>query len=140
MTPLPDTAPDGFSLPPRGSYAVVNGLNLYYEVQGTSAPLVLLHGGINPGNVTGPNLEKLAESRQVILPHMQGHGHTRDIDRPLRCETMADDVAALIQHLALGQADLLGYSMGAGVALQTAIRHPERVRKLVLIPIAIKKP
>lgn len=119
-------------------YAPVNGLDLYYEVHGTGEPFVLIHGGILPSNITGPTLERLAETRQVIVPHMQGHGHTPDIDRPLCYETMADDVAALIEHLELGQVDLMGYSMGAGVALQTAIRYSGRVRRLVLVARAMQ--
>lgn len=116
-----------------GRFAPVNGLNLYYEIHGSGEPLILLHGGVTPQQVLGANLTELSGSRQVIAVHLQGHGHTRDIDRPLRCETMADDIAALIAHLGLAQADLMGYSLGGGVALQTAIRHPALVRKLVVV-------
>jgi pimeloyl-ACP methyl ester carboxylesterase len=117
----------------KGSYASVNGLNVYYEVHGTGEPLILLHGGIGGNEMFGPNLPALAETRQVIAVNLQGHGHTADIDRPLRFEFMADDLAALLAHLHIPRADVLGYSLGAGVALQTAIRHPEVVRKLVVI-------
>ncbi|HEY0736286.1 MAG TPA: alpha/beta hydrolase [Herpetosiphonaceae bacterium] len=122
----------------NGKYAPVNGLNMYYEIHGSGEPLILLHGGVIPSGVLGANLEELVKHRQVITPHMQAHGHTRDIDRPLRTETMADDIAALIAHLGLAQVDLMGYSMGGGVALQTAIRHPALVRKLVVVSTAMR--
>lgn len=119
---------------PRGQYASVNGLNLYYEIYCTGQPLVLLHGGLGTVEMLlGPFLPPLVASRQLIAVELQAHGHTADIDRPLSFEAMADDIGALIQHLGLETADVLGYSLGGGVALQTAIRHPEVVRKLVLL-------
>ncbi|MGE5378338.1 MAG: alpha/beta fold hydrolase [Bacteroidota bacterium] len=121
-----------------GRYASINGLNLYYEVHGSGKPLVLLHGGVSASEAFGPNIKRLAETRQVIAVHMQGHGHTRDIDRPLRFESMADDVAALIDHLDIERADVLGYSMGGNAALQTAIRHPGKVGKLVVVSAPMK--
>lgn len=117
----------------EGKYASVNGLELYYEVHGTGEPLVLLHGGLGGVVDFAQVIPALAETRQVIAVELQGHGHTADIDRPLSFEAMADDIAALIESLGLEQADVLGYSLGGGVALQTAIRHPEAVRKLVVI-------
>ena len=122
----------------EGKYASVNGLNLYYEIHGIGEPIILLHGGIGASEMFGPNLTRLAQSRQVIAVHLQGHGRTLDIDRPLHYETMADDIAALINHLGFRHADLMGYSLGGGVALQTAIRHPQRVRKLVVISVPMK--
>ena len=123
-----------------GSYASVNGLDLYYEVHGSGPPLVLLHGGLATIDLMfGPVLPTLAATRQVIAIELQAHGHTADIDRPLRFEQMADDVAALLQHLALTGADILGYSLGGGVALQTAIRHPHLVRRLVLVSTVFKR-
>ena len=116
----------------RGNYAEVNGLNMYYEIHGTGQPLVLLHGAYMTIDLMGEIVPVLAESRQLIAVELQGHGHTADIDRPLSYELMADDIAALIEHLAFEKADLFGYSMGGGVALQVAIRHPEVVRKLVV--------
>ena len=116
----------------RGNYAEVNGLNMYYEIHGTGRPLVLLHGAYMTIDLMGEIVPALAESRQVIAVELQGHGRTADIDRPLSYELMADDIAALIEHLAFEKADLFGYSMGGGVALQVAIRHPEVVRKLVV--------
>jgi pimeloyl-ACP methyl ester carboxylesterase len=117
----------------KGSYASVNGLNMYYEIHGTGEPLVLLHGGVGAIEMFGEVLPLLAEGRQVIAVDLQAHGRTADMDRPLRFERMADDIAALIRHLDLEKADVMGYSLGGGVALRTAIQHPEVVRKLVLV-------
>jgi pimeloyl-ACP methyl ester carboxylesterase len=117
----------------RGSYATVNGLELYYEVSGSGQPLVLIPGGLMTIEMMGPLIPALATTRQVVAVEPQAHGHTPDIDRPLTYEQMADDVAALIEHLRLGSADVLGFSVGAGIALQTAIRHPDAVRKLVVV-------
>lgn len=115
-----------------GRYAEVNGLRLYFEVHGTGAPLALLHGGVAGLAMLGAILPALAATRQVIAVELQGHGRTADVDRPLRYETMADDIAALLAHLGIERADVMGYSLGGGVALQTAIRHPDRVRQLVV--------
>lgn len=120
-------------------YASVNGLDLYYEIHGSGQPLVLLPGGFMTIAATGEIVPLLAASRRVIGVELQGHGHTADVERPLRFELMADDIAALIQHLGFERADLLGHSLGGGVALQTAIRHPEVVRKLVLASAAFKR-
>ncbi len=116
-----------------GKFAPVNGLKLYYEMDGSGQPLVMLHGGVGASEMFGANLMALAANRRVIAVHLQAHGRTGDIDRPLSYELMADDISAMLKYLKIGQADILGYSMGGGVALQTAIRHPEMVRKLVLI-------
>ena len=120
-------------------YAAVNGLNLYYEIHGTGEPLVLLHGGVGATGMFGEILPLLSNTRQVIAVDLQGHGRTADIDRPLSFEAMADDIAMLIQHLEIGKADVMGYSLGGGVALRTAVQHPEVVRKLVLVSIACKR-
>ena len=122
-----------------GHYADVNGIKLYYETGGTGRPLILLHGGLGAIEMFGPNLAALATGRQVIAVDLQGHGRTADIDRPLSVELMADDIAALIKHLGLESADVMGYSLGGGVALQTAIRHPEVVRKLVVVSTPFKR-
>src|SRR6476619_6382681 len=116
-----------------GRYASLNGLAMYYEVHGSGDPLVLLPGGLMTIAQMGPLVPALARSRQVIALEPQAHGHTADIARPLTYEQMADDTAALIAHLGLGRADVLGFSVGAGVALQVAIRHPDRVRQLVVL-------
>ncbi len=123
----------------KGSYASVNGLNMYYEIHGSGKPLVLLHGGFWTIEAMGEIVPQLALSRRVIAVELQGHGHTADIERPLRYELMADDIAALIRHLGLEEADVFGFSLGGGVALQTAIRHPEVVRKLALASAPFKR-
>jgi len=122
-----------------GKYAEVNGIKLYYEVQGTGKPLILLHGGLGAIEMFGPNLPALGKVRQVIGVDLQGHGRTADIDRPLSVELMADDIAALIKYLKLERPDIMGYSLGGGVALQTAIRHPEVVGKLVVVSTVIRR-
>ena len=112
----------------KGQYATVNGLKMYYELHGTGKPLVLLHGAF--GRATA--YPALAKNRQQIAVELQGHGHTADIDRPLTFENMADDVAALLKHLKIEQADIFGYSMGGNVALAVAIRHPGLVGKVAI--------
>lgn len=120
----------------KEGYVSVNGLNMYYEIRGTGQPLVLLHGAFSAiGTSFGGLIPELAKTRQVIAFELQAHGHTADIRRPLSLEGMADDVAAAIQQLGTQRADILGYSMGAGVALHLAIRHPEVIRKLILASI-----
>jgi pimeloyl-ACP methyl ester carboxylesterase len=121
------------------TYAKINGLDLYYEEHGDGEPLVLLHGGIHAGEMFGAILPALSEGRRVITVDLQGHGHTADIDRPLSPALMADDIAALIEHLGLEQADVMGYSLGGGVALRTAIQHPERVRRLVVVSVPFSR-
>ncbi|MFO0747810.1 MAG: alpha/beta hydrolase [Myxococcota bacterium] len=121
------------SVPSHSGYADVDGLHLYYEVHGTGAPLVLIHGAFGATGMFGPNLDLLGAHRQVIAVDMQAHGRTADIDRPLSVEAMADDVAALIASLGFEAADVMGYSMGGLVAMQTAFRHPERVRRLIVV-------
>jgi pimeloyl-ACP methyl ester carboxylesterase len=113
-------------------YASVNDLQMYYEVHGDGPPLILLHGAYMTADAFGPLLPGLAGIRQVVVPEMQAHGRTADVDRPITYEQMADDTAALMRHLELEQADVAGYSMGGGTALQLAIRHPELVRRLVV--------
>ncbi len=122
-----------------GGYALVNGINLYYQIHGHGQPLILLHGGIGAIEMFGEVLPRLAAGRQVIGVDLQAHGRTADIDRPMTFEAMADDIAALVQHLGLEKVDLMGYSLGGGTALQTAIRHPQVVRKLVLVSAPCKR-
>jgi pimeloyl-ACP methyl ester carboxylesterase len=120
----------------KGGYVSVNGLQMYYEIHGSGQPLVLLHGAFSAiGTSFGALLPELAKTRQVVGLELQAHGHTADIDRPLSLEWMADDVAAAIKELGYGTADVFGYSMGAGVALRVAIRHPEVVRKLIIAAV-----
>jgi len=117
-----------------GRYAFVNGLKMYYEVRGPQrgTPIVFLHGAFsNIESDFGKILPTIAKTRQVIALEQQGHGRTADIDRPLTYEQMADDVAELLRQLRITKADFVGYSMGGGVAMYVAVRHPELVRKLV---------
>ena len=118
-------------------YAPVNGLRMYYEVRGTGRPLVLLHGGLMTIETSfGPLLPVLAAGRQVIAAELQGHGRTADIDRDLDLRYLADDVAALLDHLGTDQADVLGFSLGGGAALQLALDHPGRVGRLILVSVS----
>ncbi len=121
-----------------GKYAEVNGINLYYEVHGAGRPMILLHGGLGSGEMFGPVMPELAKDHQVIAVDLQGHGRTADIDRPLDIRLMADDIAALIDHLELNKPDVVGYSLGGGVAFQTAVRHPDKVRRLVMVSAHIR--
>jgi pimeloyl-ACP methyl ester carboxylesterase len=125
---------------PATGYAPVNGLKMYYEVHGSGDPVVLLHGAFMTitNNWAGWTAE-LAKTRKVIVVEMQGHGRTADIDRDLTSENLADDVAALLDHLKIPKADLVGYSMGGGVAMRCAVRHPEKVRKVVVLSSAFRR-
>ena len=114
-------------------YAPVNGLKMYYEIHGTGMPLILIHGGVASGEMFNQILPALSAKRQVVAVDLQAHGRTADIDRPLSYEAMADDIAGLIRYLGIEKADLMGYSVGGGVALRTAIQHPDLVRKLVVV-------
>jgi len=115
-------------------YAPVHGVRMYWRSIGEGGtPLVVVHGGFGLVDMWGGLLEQLAVGRRVVAVELQGHGRTADVDRPFRYEFLGDDLAALIEHLDLGQADLLGYSLGAGASLQAAIRHPQRIRRLVLV-------
>jgi pimeloyl-ACP methyl ester carboxylesterase len=123
----------------KSGYAPVNDLTMYYEIHGTGEPLILLHGGVGASAMFSDVLPALAEHCQVIPVDLQAHGRTADIDRPFRYESLADDVAALVEHLGFAQVDMLGYSLGGQVALQTVFRHPEVVRKLVVVSIPFKR-
>jgi pimeloyl-ACP methyl ester carboxylesterase len=122
-----------------GEYAEVNGINLYYETHGAGRPMILLHGGLMSGEMFGPILPSLAERHLVITIDLQGHGRTADIDRPIDIRLMADDIAALIDHLGLEKPDVVGYSLGGGVALLTAMKYPEKVGKLVSASANIRR-
>jgi pimeloyl-ACP methyl ester carboxylesterase len=113
-------------------YAAVNGLDMYYEIRGRGEPLVVLPGAYMTVELMGDLVPALAKHRRVIAVEFQGHGHTADIDRPFSYEAFADDTAALLEHLGIDRADVYGYSLGGGVALQLGFRHPTRVRKLVV--------
>jgi pimeloyl-ACP methyl ester carboxylesterase len=123
----------------KTGYAQVNGIKMYYEIHGAGKPIVLLHGAFNSINTAFAQLiPELSKARQVIAVELQGHGRTQDIDRPFSFESMADDVAALLKFLKTDSADIFGYSMGGGVAQQIAIRHPEVVRRLIIISSVYK--
>ena len=117
----------------RTGYAPVNGLQMFYRIHGEGQPLILIHGGFGMVEMFDGLIPGLAAGRQVIAVELQGHGRTADIDRPFSVEGFADDVAALIRHLGFEQADVLGFSLGGIVAIRIAIRHPEIVRKLVVV-------
>jgi len=120
-------------MPVKAGYAPVNGLNLYYEIHGAGEPLILLHGGLGSTASFGDVLPSLAKTRQVIVTDLQAHGRTADINRPMSIEALADDIAGLMKYLGIAKADVMGYSLGGAVALQTTIRHPDLVRKLVVV-------
>ncbi len=121
------------------SYASVNGLKLYYEIQGTGEPVIVLHGGLGNTELYMPNVSALAKNHKVIAVDLQGHGRTADIERPLDREAMAEDIAELIKHLNLGKTNVIGYSFGGWVALRLAIQHPELLQKVVLVSCPFKR-
>jgi pimeloyl-ACP methyl ester carboxylesterase len=119
---------------PVTGYAPVNGLKMYYEIHGKGEPVVLLHGSfMTITNNWQEMIAALSKTRRVIAIEMQGHGRTADTDRPFSYDNLADDIATMLDYLKIAQADLIGYSMGATVALHVAVRHPESVRKVVSI-------
>jgi pimeloyl-ACP methyl ester carboxylesterase len=124
---------------PTSSVVQVNGVELGYQVVGEGEPLILLHGGFGSVEMFGPNLELLAAGRQVVGVDLQSHGRSPAADRPLRFETMADDIAALIGSLGFDRAAIMGFSLGGGVGLRTAIQHPQVVERLVLVSTVFKR-
>jgi pimeloyl-ACP methyl ester carboxylesterase len=119
--------------PTSSGYAEVNGINLYHEVYGQGEPLVLIHGGLTTIGEMDGWVQALAKTRQVIAVEMQGHGRTADTDRPMSFATMGDDIAALLNYLEIPRADLVGHSFGGASAIRAGIRHPDKVRRLVVI-------
>ena len=115
----------------------VNGMQMYYESRGRDdiggTPLVVVHGGFGTAAMFGDVLDRLAVDRRVVAVELQGHGHTADVDRPFTWDGFGDDVAAAVTALGLDRADLLGYSLGAASCLRAAVRHPDRVRRLVVV-------
>lgn len=134
---------------PVTGYAPVNGLKMYYEVHesgrgesggGSGEPVVLLHGAFMAITDNWRDwIGELAKTRKVIAIEMQGHGRTADIKRDLTYENLSDDVAGLLDYLKIPSADIIGYSLGGGVAIECAIRHPEKVRKVVSISASIRR-
>lgn len=115
-------------------YAPVDGMHMYWQSRGRGGPaVVVVHGGFGGVSSVGALVDELARSRRVVAVELQGHGHTGDVDRPFGYRAFGDDVAAVVDHLGLGQVDLVGYSLGAGACLRAAIQHPDVVRKLVAV-------
>lgn len=137
--------PQAASAAVKTGYAQIpGGPNIYYEihrVRATSSqlPLIVLHGGLGSTEMVGSLCAQLARTRQVIAADLQAHGRTADIDRPISFEALGDDVAALVKHLQIEKADLMGYSLGAAAALQTTIRHPALIRKLVAVSCVFRR-
>src|SRR5262249_44311127 len=119
--------------PTTSGYADVNGIKLYHEIYGAGEPLVLIHGGLTTIGQMEMWIERLANARRVIAVEMQGHGRTVDTDRPMTFPTMGDDIVALLDHLNIPKADLAGHSLGGACAIRAAIKHPGKVRRLVVI-------
>ena len=118
---------------PTGAFADINGLRLYYEIHGSGRPLVLLHGGLLTIDfMFGPMLPKLAAHRQVIAVELQGHGRTADAGRTMSFDQLAEDVAALLAHLGIPEADVFGFSLGGLVGWSLVMLHPEVVGRLVV--------
>lgn len=122
--------------PPAAARVEVNGMQVYYEVSGSGDPLVVLHGAYMNIPSMGAIIPKLAETHKIYALEFQGHGRTTDIDRPITYPALADDVAAFMDAVKLPKADVFGYSMGAAAGLQLAIRHPDKVDKLVAASVA----
>lgn len=131
-TPAMQTS-SAVSTPVRSGYVPANGVRYYYEVHGEGEPLLLLHGGLGSIQMFGPVLPRLAAHRQVIAVDLHGHGRTALGDRPLSVSAMGDDMDVLLRELGYGPVDVLGYSLGGGVAFRLAVQHPERVRRLALV-------
>lgn len=123
---------------PKSARIRANGIELYYETHGDGPPLLMLHGGVNPSDMFGAPLDAMAKTHKVIALHLRGHGFSSDADAPWSYELMADDVAAFLGELGIERIDMMGWSLGGGVALQTAIRHPERVGKLVIVSMNVR--
>ena len=118
---------------PTRSFADINGLRLYHEIHGSGRPIVLLHGGLQTIDLMfGPLLPALAARRQLIAVELQGHGHTADTDRTMSIDQLADDVAALLAHLGIEEADIFGFSLGGLVGWSLVIRHPKVVGRVAV--------
>lgn len=135
LTILPGTtmAQQPPAKPVRSGYVLANGINYYYEIHGRGAPILLLHGGFGSIRLFEPDISALSTGRQVLAVDMQGHGRTALGDRPIDYLAMGDDLAQVVKQLGFDSVDVVGYSMGGGVALRLAIQHPDLVRRLVLV-------
>jgi pimeloyl-ACP methyl ester carboxylesterase len=123
----------------KSGHVEADGIHYYYEIRGQGEPLLLLHGGLGSIDMFGPLLPILSAGRQVIGVDLQGHGRTALGDRPISLEAMGADMAAVLKTLGYGKVDVLGYSMGAGVAFQLAVQHPDAVRRLALVSAGYAK-
>jgi pimeloyl-ACP methyl ester carboxylesterase len=121
---------------PAGNRVEINGMQIYYEVSGEGDPLIVLHGAYMNIPSMGEIIPRLARTHKVYALELQGHGRTTDIDRPITYPNLADDVAAFMNAVDLKKADVFGYSMGAAAGLQLAIRHPEKVNRLIAASVA----
>lgn len=128
-----ETTTPGAPAPARSGHVEANGINYYFEIHGQGEPLLLLHGGLGSIDMFGPVLPALAATRQVIGVDLHGHGRTALGDRPISIIDMGDDMAVLLKALGFQQVDVLGYSLGGGVAFRLAVQHPELIRRLVLV-------
>lgn len=117
----------------KTGYVAANGVNYYYEIHGQGEPLLLLHGGLGSTGMFEPDLPALAAKRQVIALDLYGHGRTALTDRPISIVDMGDDMAVVLKGLGIAKADVMGYSLGGGVAFRLAVQHPDVVRRLVLV-------
>lgn len=121
-------------------YAPLDGVDIYWERRGQGGtPLVVTHGGFGAISMYGDVLDRLAQGRTVVAVELQGHGHTRDVDRPFSYEAFGDDLAGVAHHLGYDEVDLLGYSLGAGASFRAAVQHPEVVRRLVLVSFPVRR-
>jgi pimeloyl-ACP methyl ester carboxylesterase len=121
--------------PTKSGHTAVNGVNYYYAIYGTGEPLLLLHGGLGQIEMFGPNLNRLAQSRQVIGVDLQGHGRTALGRSDFNVVDIGNDMAGVLKKLGYHKVDVLGYSMGGGVAFQFAAQHPEMVRRIALVSV-----
>ena len=122
-----------------GAYEDINGLHIYYEIHGEGRPLVLLHGGLGSGSMFAPVMPLYAANHRVVTVDLQGHGRTADVDRPIDVRLMADDIAELIRRLGLEKPDVMGYSLGGGVAFFVAAKYPELVRRAIVVSANVRR-
>ncbi|MCV3209745.1 alpha/beta hydrolase [Mesorhizobium sp. YC-39] len=131
--PAMTTETNAMPKPEKSGLLPVDGLDYYYAIYGKGEPLLLLHGGLGTSDMFAPILPKLAENRTIIVVDLQGHGRTALGERPFTLEAIGDDMAAIVKALGYDQVDVMGYSLGGGVAFRMAVQHPEAVRRLVLV-------
>ncbi|HSR97928.1 MAG TPA: alpha/beta hydrolase [Kofleriaceae bacterium] len=134
-TPSNPSNPATSAQPPQQGTLAINGIRYHYEMRGHGEPLLLLHGGLGTSEMFDAQLPILADGRRVILVDLQGHGRTSLGDRPFNLLDQGDDMAELIKQLGFSQVDVMGYSLGAGVAFRLAVQHPAAVRRLVLVSL-----